>query len=190
MLDQVDTKQVSGFSRPTVFGVCHVGPTVVEARRSIKMELAVKKLILLAAVAGVVAMTGCKKNTPPPAPAAQQETQPMIPPAYIPPSNSAPVTITPSDSFTLSPVTPVESAPVNQAPAKTRVAAPTGSVRPGGTYAVQKGDSLYSIASRAYGKKSITSSINAIKRANNLTSDNIRAGQKLKIPNRTSGNKD
>ena len=43
-------------------------------------------------------------------------------------------------------------------------------------YTVKKGDSLYSIA-REY-----NSSVDAIKRYNNLTSNNLSIGQKLKIP--------
>lgn len=152
------------------------------------MELAVKKLFISAVVVGLVAVTGCKKNPPPPPPAPAAEIQPSIPPAYIPPTNST--TVTPGDSTMVTPVTPTEITPAPSAPAPTKTAAPTGAVRPGTTYAVQKGDSLYSIATRAYGKKNVTASINAIKKANNLSSDTIRAGQKLKIPNRTSGNKD
>lgn len=44
------------------------------------------------------------------------------------------------------------------------------------TYTVKKGDSLYSIA-RQY-----NSTVDAIKRYNNLTSNNLSIGQKLKIP--------
>jgi nucleoid-associated protein YgaU len=149
------------------------------------MEQAVKQIILTAAVAGLIAVTGCKKNNPPPAPAPQAEIQPTVPPAYIPPSNPGPVTVTPSEPV---PVTPVESAPVTQAPAPAR--AVSGAVRPGTTYTVVRGDSLYSIATRAYGSRNVTTSISAIKRANNLSGDTIRVGQKLKIPARTSGNKD
>ena len=43
-------------------------------------------------------------------------------------------------------------------------------------YTVKKGDSLYSIA-REY-----NSSVDAIKRYNNLTTDNLSIGQKLKLP--------
>ncbi len=45
-----------------------------------------------------------------------------------------------------------------------------------GTYTVRKGDTLWGIG-RKYGK-----SVSSIKRANNLRSDNIRIGQRLRIP--------
>lgn len=44
------------------------------------------------------------------------------------------------------------------------------------TYTVKKGDSLYSIA------KQYNSTVDAIKRYNNLTSNNLSIGQKLKLP--------
>lgn len=45
-----------------------------------------------------------------------------------------------------------------------------------GTHTVRRGDTLWGI-SRKYGK-----SVSSIKRANNLKSDTIRSGQRLKIP--------
>lgn len=49
------------------------------------------------------------------------------------------------------------------------------------TYTVQKGDSLYSIA------KKFGTTVNAIQSLNNLTSNSLSIGQKLKIPSSTSG---
>lgn len=61
-----------------------------------------------------------------------------------------------------------------------------GNVPPSGnvTYNVQRGDSLWSIASR-YGI-----SVNDLRRANNLTSDTLSIGQVLIIPGVSDGNED
>lgn len=50
-------------------------------------------------------------------------------------------------------------------------------VETGATYTVQNGDSLWKIANR------FGTTINELKRVNNLTNDNLRVGQVLKIPN-------
>lgn len=51
----------------------------------------------------------------------------------------------------------------------------------GTTYTVKSGDTFYSIAIKFFGDGSETT-INKIKKYNNLTSDNLQLGQKLKIP--------
>ena len=51
-----------------------------------------------------------------------------------------------------------------------------GAIASGDSYTVQKGDSLYSIASR-YG-----TTVNELKRLNNLTSNNLFVGQTLELP--------
>jgi LysM repeat protein len=68
--------------------------------------------------------------------------------------------------------------PASTAPAAsaTAIAAPADATAAGETYAVKSGDSLTKIA------KAHHVSLNALKAANNLTTDHIKVGQKLKIP--------
>lgn len=159
------------------------------------MEFAVKRSIATVALMGVVigvGVVGCKKNTPPPAPQAREEIQPVTPPPYIPPAQAAPVVVTPVEPAPVVAPEPPPPAPRAQ-PAPRSAPAPavaSSAPRPGATYTVQRGDTLSQIAVRAYGRGNTNQNVAAIKRANNLKSDTIRVGQKLKIPARTSGNKD
>lgn len=157
----------------------------------------------VAGVVGLVGAVGCQKNTPPPAPAAQVEVQPVTPPPYIPPQ-PPPVVVTPAEPVTTPPPVmapepppaarpqpaqrPAAQSPAAQPPAAS--ATNRGPIRPGTTYTVQRGDTLSEIAVRAYGRGNVARNVAAIKRANNLQSDMIRVGQKLRIPPRTTGNKD
>ncbi|WP_455937634.1 LysM peptidoglycan-binding domain-containing protein [Gemella morbillorum] len=52
----------------------------------------------------------------------------------------------------------------------------------GQDYVVKSGDSLFSIASAAYGEANAQNGVNKIKEANNLENNNITAGQKIQIP--------
>ena len=52
----------------------------------------------------------------------------------------------------------------------------------GQDYIVKSGDSLFSIASAAYGEANAQNGVNKIKEANNLENNNIAAGQKIQIP--------
>ena len=52
----------------------------------------------------------------------------------------------------------------------------------GQDYIVKSGDSLFSIASAAYGEANAQNGVNKIKEANNLENNNISAGQKIQIP--------
>lgn len=52
----------------------------------------------------------------------------------------------------------------------------------GQDYIVKSGDSLFSIASAAYGEANAQNGVNKIKEANNLENNNITAGQKIQIP--------
>lgn len=168
------------------------------------MELAVTRRKATVAVLGAVwlvgfaGVAGCQKNTPPPPPAAAVEVPPVTPPPYVPPQ-PPPVVVTPAEPTpTPQPVvapdppaptrTQPAQRPAAQAPAATPAAA--GAIRPGSTYTVQRGDTLSGIAVRAYGRGNVNRNVAAIKRANNLQSDTIRVGQKLRIPPRTTGNKD
>ena len=52
----------------------------------------------------------------------------------------------------------------------------------GQDYIVKSGDSLFSIASAAYGEANAQNGVNKIKEANNIENNNITAGQKIQIP--------
>ena len=52
----------------------------------------------------------------------------------------------------------------------------------GQDYIVKSGDSLFTIASSAYGEANSQSGVEKIKEANNISNNNIAAGQKLQIP--------
>ena len=52
----------------------------------------------------------------------------------------------------------------------------------GQDYVIKSGDSLFSIASAAYGEANAQNGLNKIKEANNLENNNIAAGQKIQIP--------
>ncbi|WP_314085309.1 LysM peptidoglycan-binding domain-containing protein [uncultured Gemella sp.] len=52
----------------------------------------------------------------------------------------------------------------------------------GQDYIVKSGDSLFTIASIAYGEANSQSGVEKIKEANNISNNNIAAGQKLQIP--------
>lgn len=52
----------------------------------------------------------------------------------------------------------------------------------GQDYVIKFGDSLFSIASAAYGEANAQNGVNKIKEANNLENNNITAGQKIQIP--------
>ena len=52
----------------------------------------------------------------------------------------------------------------------------------GQDYIVKSGDSLFSIASAAYGEANAQNGVNKIKEANNLENNSITAGKKIQIP--------
>lgn len=52
---------------------------------------------------------------------------------------------------------------------------------PGTEYVVKSGDSIFLIASQAYGSNNANSGIDKIKKENNIN-NNIQVGQKIKIP--------
>ena len=52
----------------------------------------------------------------------------------------------------------------------------------GQDYVIKSGDSLFSIASAAYGEANAQNGVNKIKEANNLENNNIAAGQNIQIP--------
>ena len=52
----------------------------------------------------------------------------------------------------------------------------------GQDYIVKSGDSLFTIASIAYGEGNSQSGVEKIKEANNISNNNIAAGQKIQIP--------
>ena len=52
----------------------------------------------------------------------------------------------------------------------------------GQDYIVKSGDSLFTIASIAYGEANSQSGVEKIKEANNISNNNIAAGQKIQIP--------
>ena len=53
---------------------------------------------------------------------------------------------------------------------------------PGQDYIVKSGDSLFTIASIAYGEGNSQSGVEKIKEANSISNNNIAAGQKIQIP--------
>lgn len=52
----------------------------------------------------------------------------------------------------------------------------------GGEYTVKSGDSLFSVATLAYGENNSQAGINKIREANNMENDNLNVGQKIQIP--------
>ena len=52
----------------------------------------------------------------------------------------------------------------------------------GQDYVVKSGDSLFVIASKAYGEVNAQNGVEKIKEANNISNNNIAAGQKIQIP--------
>ena len=52
----------------------------------------------------------------------------------------------------------------------------------GQDYVVKSGDSLFVIASQAYGEVNAQNGVEKIKEANNISNNNIAAGQKIQIP--------
>jgi LysM repeat protein len=79
---------------------------------------------------------------------------------------------------TANPATPPPTATSTPTPAPTPSPSPSGLPT---EYVVESGDSLSRIARRYYGSDR-PADIDRIKAANNLTSDNIRVGQRLVIP--------
>ena len=52
----------------------------------------------------------------------------------------------------------------------------------GQDYVIKSGDSLFVIASKAYGEVNAQNGVEKIKEANNISNNNIAAGQKIQIP--------
>ena len=52
----------------------------------------------------------------------------------------------------------------------------------GQDYMIKSGDSLFVIASKAYGEANAQNGVEKIKEANNISNNNITAGQKIQIP--------
>ena len=52
----------------------------------------------------------------------------------------------------------------------------------GQDYIIKSGDTLFTIASKAYGEVNSQSGVEKIKEANNISNNNIAAGQKIQIP--------
>ena len=52
----------------------------------------------------------------------------------------------------------------------------------GQDYIIKAGDSLFAIASKAYGEANSQNGVEKIKEANNISNNNIAAGQKIQIP--------
>ena len=52
----------------------------------------------------------------------------------------------------------------------------------GQDYIIKAGDSLFAIASKAYGEANSQNGVGKIKEANNISNNNIAAGQKIQIP--------
>ena len=52
----------------------------------------------------------------------------------------------------------------------------------GQSYVVKTGDTLFTIASSAYGEGNAQSGIDKIKQANNMNNNNLTVGQKIQIP--------
>ena len=52
----------------------------------------------------------------------------------------------------------------------------------GQDYIIKAGDSLFAIASKAYGEVNFQNGVQKIKEANNISNNNIAVGQKIQIP--------
>lgn len=131
-----------------------------------KVIIAVAALHVLVLGSMFLIQHGCKSK-PPEIPLAQPEAAPPIPPMAPAPPPPTSVQPLPPTAY-VPPSTPsAPTAPAYPPPPS----APTTKI-----YTIQKGDTLSKIA------KTQGTTVAALKRANNLTSDFIRVGQKLKIP--------
>lgn len=127
------------------------------------MKRTITTLALVAALSFVAGCDNNKKKTgaevPPPAPA---EQAPIAAPLPAPAPAPAPMVVEPS--------------PLPPAPAP---AARSGA-KAGGTYVVQKGDTLFAISRKVYGNNSKVKDIIAANPG--IDPNNIKVGQKLNLP--------
>lgn len=128
-----------------------------------------RHLWLLASLVGCMLLSvACPQATPTPTP---RPAFTATPTATLPPLQPSPATAASPPPVFAWPTPATTATPL---PAASPTPAPT--VAAGGQYTVQSGDTLYSIA-RRHGV-----SVDALKAANNLTSNIIYAGMKLTIP--------
>lgn len=109
----------------------------------------------------------CPQATPTPTPRPPSTATPT---ATLPPLQPSPAAVSPTPAFAW------PTAVTTATPAPVASPTPVSTIAAGGQYTVQSGDNLYRIALN-YGV-----SVDALKAANNLTSDTIYAGMKLVIP--------
>lgn len=140
---------------------------------------ALRRMLLFALVAllSLSLVVGCTRNRPRPAsvpeepaaraatPTAELVSTPAFTPTSAPPTPTATAQAAPTPIPTLAPTL----IPVSPTPA-------SGGAGQGGTYVVQRGDTLFSIARR------LGTDVTTLRQLNNLTGDAIVVGQVLKVP--------
>lgn len=146
------------------------------------------KLMAAALLVGTVALTGCKNkkdeatstvpppSDPPPAPVVTTLPPPPAPaPAAAPAARPVP-TMEPAPAP--QPIPKPNSTPKAASPA--HATGGNGAAHAGGTYTVQKGDTLYSIARKVYNDPK---KVDAILKANpGIDANKIKVGQKIHLP--------
>ncbi len=127
------------------------------------------------ALLSVSLVVGCTRSRPRPASVPEEPAvQAMTPTAEL----------APTPTFTPIPTSPAPTATAQAAPAPTLAPTPTpvspapaiGGASQGGSYVVQRGDTLFSIARR------LGTDVATLRQLNNLTSDTLAVGQVLKVP--------
>jgi nucleoid-associated protein YgaU len=128
------------------------------------------KKIVLASVIGLAAV-GCQNNT-------------KSASSTLPPTNAAVTNVASPATFTPPPPMPVQQPVIYDTPAATATPAatekPAPAAKSGGTYRVQKGDTLFAIAKKTYGDGKQWTKIQSANPG--VTASSLKVGQTITLP--------